>query len=99
MPNIYSDSRICFGANSVPGTLPIGHFIDQSVATFWTSEFNQDLDNGYPYRSMKEWEDAPDNAWPDWETWNDHSATLKNKFQRFEEDMDWENPKIGKSKI
>jgi hypothetical protein len=93
MPNLFGDSRICFGANSVNGSLPLGHYIDQSIATFWTSEFNQDLDNGYPYPSLRQWEEAPDNDWPNWSMFaGSGGLVLKDKFQRFEEDMRWDEP-------
>jgi len=92
MPNIFADSRICFGANSVNGSLPLGAFVDQSVATFWTSEFNQDLENGYPYNSMQSWEDADSADWMEWDIWSRAATTLKDKFRRFEEEMHWEDP-------
>jgi hypothetical protein len=92
MPNIFGDSRICFGANSVNGSLPLGHFIDQSINTFWTSEFNQDLENFFPYPSLKRWEDASPEDWPNWTTWADRPQPLRDKFKQFDEDMDWQNP-------
>ena len=92
MPNIFGDSRICFGHNSVNGSLPLGHYIDQSIATFWTSEFNQDLENGFPYSTLKDWENAPDDDWPNWSIWQQDSLALSDKFKRFEDEMDWQNP-------
>jgi hypothetical protein len=90
MPNIFGDSRICFGANSVQGTLPLGHFVDQSVNTFWTSEFNQDLENYFPYNSLTEWADASEHDWRNWATFDDqHGQPLSDKFSRFTEDMQW----------
>lgn len=90
MPNIFGDSRICFGANSVNGSLPVGSFIDESINTFWTSEFNQDLDIRWPYDTLEDWEAASAN---DWQNWNLlHGETLAKKFGRFEEDMQWDKP-------
>jgi len=93
MPNMFGDSRICFGANSINGSLPLGAYIDQSVNTFWTSEFNQDLENRWPYNSMKEWEDAPDRDWEQWVMWeNGQGKSLDDLMKRFTEDMDWAAP-------
>jgi len=93
MPNMYGDSRICFGANSINGSLPLGSYIDQSVNTFWTSEFNQDLENRWPYDTMKQWEDAPDGDWENWAVWsNGLGKPVRDMMKRFDEDMDWTDP-------
>jgi hypothetical protein len=92
MPNMFSDSRICFGYNSVNGSLPLGHFIDSSVNTFWTSEFNQDLEVPFPYDTMSEWEKAKPDDWRTWDMWNRDGSTAKDKFARFETDMQWDEP-------
>jgi hypothetical protein len=92
MPNIYGDSRICFGANPINGSQPLGHYIDETIATFWTSEFNQDLENVWPYPSMNAWEEAPAGDWEHWDVFSYGGQNLKDKFGTYREDQDWTTP-------
>ncbi len=92
MPNIFHDSRICFGRNSIQGSLPLGHYIDQSVNTFWTSEFNQDLEILFPFPTMDDWAASNNTKWDEWDIWNETPMTLKNKFASFHNDMNWDDP-------
>ena len=72
MPNCWQNGTICFGSTNVRANESIGHFIDAAINTFYTSEFNKDLDYPWPHRNMREWEraaEADPEGWVNWDLW------------------------------
>ena len=58
MPNTWSDTRVCFGSNPVRANQSLGSYVDALINTYWTSEFNTDLDVFTPVR--QDWLDGTD---------------------------------------
>ena len=76
-PNCWGNGAVCFGTTSVTGNQPLGHFVDQAINTFWTSEFNRDLDARWPYSTMRQWQEASladEDCWKDWSIWQNEGA-------------------------
>ena len=84
LPNCWTNGTICFGSTNVNAALPLGQFIDTAINSFWTSEFNADLDRYWPYLTMTEWQDAGsenEEVWKDWGMWEaDGEMTMKDKL-------------------
>jgi len=96
-PNCWANGAVCFGTTSVMGNQPLGHFIDAAINTFWTTEFNTDLDNRYPYPNMSAWQEAAEadaGSWENWDMWSVStgraSASLLDRLNNLRDgDMTW----------
>lgn len=96
MPNCWENGNICFGSTSVQANQSMGHFVDEAINTFWTSEFNHDLDYPWPYRTMQRWQDASEanpDVWQEWGFWPTERMTLEERLRRAHPDgQAWRMP-------
>jgi len=92
-PNIFGDSRICFGSVRQDSAQSLGHFVDSSINGFFTSEFNNDVGWGGPNNfTMEEWA-ASDTPWEQWDMWNDAPfKTVEEWFSPHTSDFNWSEP-------
>ncbi len=92
-PNIFGDSRICFGGVRQDANQSLGHFVDASINGFWTSEFNRDLGwEGPNMMSPAEWARS-ETSWEEWSLWTDHAATsIREWFTPFNANFEWNEP-------
>ena len=77
LPNVYPESNVCFGANSVNARQAFGHYIDAVKQVFWDSIFNHDLSYDRAYATFEEWQEATDEDPNVWTRWNHVWDTLK----------------------
>lgn len=85
MPNMWPDTRVCFGANPIPANLSMGQHIDTLINTYWASVFNTDLEIFLPYgRSARvgfgRWQDATaqnSDCWMNWDIWEGHERPAR----------------------
>lgn len=85
MPNMWGDTRCCFGSNPINADQSMGSYIDALINTFWTSEFNTDLDSYLPYQGgiragLRQWaeESAIDSGmWRNWAIWSSQRQSIQ----------------------
>lgn len=77
LPNMWGDTRVCFGNNPITANVTMGEHINQLVNTYWGSVFNTDLEINTPYgnrarSALARWERETENnsdIWMNWDIW------------------------------
>jgi hypothetical protein len=92
-PNLFGDTRICFGGVRQNVDQPLGSYIDSSINGYWTSEFNNDIGWSGPVGngSMSDWE-ADESDWQEWDIWSQSPTTIETRFTQFETNFEWSAP-------
>jgi hypothetical protein len=91
-PNVFGDSRICFGSVRQNPTMPIGHLIDSTVNDFWNTEFNTDIPIVLPFPNLEDWQKAgPDVDWNTWDLWSEE-VPLSEMLTDYDLNFAWEAP-------
>lgn len=80
LPNIYEDGRICFGSTAANMNQSFADRMDETVNSFYLSQFNRDLTIRYPNeaRNWRAWETMTTRTpmgWMNWSDWSNRDMT------------------------
>lgn len=91
-PNIFGDSRICFGAVRQNPEQSLGHYVDASINGYWTSEFNRDVDWSGPVGdgSIAAWQNREED-WMQWDIWQNLNP-LRGYMEGFSTNFNFTEP-------